>query len=125
MELKSDPDRNDFPELFNALFGDRAPNGPGGRNAPYAKYEEERVVVYDQDIENYRKATREELHNPKVRKYYLDPWGKPYIYRANKGKKFEEWMHNQYGSDIYSMGANGDDDTTNPEAKKNDDIGNW
>jgi prepilin-type N-terminal cleavage/methylation domain-containing protein len=124
MSEKLDPDRNDFPLFFDAIFGDRKPAGPGGRSAPYTKYEESKVAVYDTDTDLYRPATREEIRDKKVKKYLLDPWGNPYQYRCNKGKEFQDYMHNQYGSDIYSWGPNEKDDTIEP-GEKPDDIGNW
>ena len=82
MTLKADPERNDFPLLFNALFGERRPRGPGGRSAPYGAYKEDQVIVYDSDTETYRKAKRNEINNPKVEKFLEDPWGHPYVYRG-------------------------------------------
>src|SRR5687767_13246150 len=93
-ELGTDPDRNDFPILFEALFGERKPRGKGGRNAPYAEFKEDKVAVEDPETESYRKATRSEIRDAKVKKYLLDPWGNPYIYRCNKNvAKKEDWMH--------------------------------
>ena len=123
MELPPDPDRNDFPILFEALFGERKPKGKGGRNAPYAEFKEDKVAVEDPETENYRKATLPERRDAKVRKYLLDPWGNPYIYRCNKNvAKKENWMHKD--ADIYSMGKNEEDDTVN-EVENADDLGNW
>ena len=123
MELTPDPDRNDFPILFEALFGERKPRGKGGRNAPYAEFKEDKVAVEDPETESYRKATRSEMRDPKVRKYLLDPWGNPYIYRCNKNvAKKEDWMHKD--ADIYSMGKNEEDDTVS-EVEDGDDLGNW
>lgn len=117
-------DVNQFPDLYNALFGERRPNGPGGRSAPYMKIEEKKVVVWDNDTDMYVPCTREQLRNPKVPKYLVDPWGNPYIYRANKGRKREDYMHNVQAADVYSVGPNGKDDTAEG-SEDNDDIGNW
>jgi len=123
MELAPDPDRNDFPILFEALFGERKPKGKGGRNAPYAEFKEDKVAVEDPETESYRKATLSERRDAKVKKYLLDPWGNPYIYRCNKNvAKKEDWMHKD--ADIYSMGKNEEDDTVN-EVENADDLGNW
>jgi prepilin-type N-terminal cleavage/methylation domain-containing protein len=123
IELKPDPERNDFHVLYEALFGERKPKGKGGRGAPYAQFKEDKVSVYDADTETYRKATREELRDPKVKKYLMDPWGNPYVYRCNKGSlEKEDWMHKD--ADIYSLGPNEEDDTT-ALSEENDDIGNW
>lgn len=124
MTEKADPERNDFPLFFDAIFGDRRPAGPGGRSAPYTRYEEAKVVVFDPDTELYRVATREEIHDRKTKKFLMDPWGNPYWYRCNKGKEFADHVHNQYGADIYSWGLNEKDDTVEP-GEKSDDIGNW
>ena len=125
MELpKIREDENYFPKLFDALFGDRKPNGPGGRSAPYTKLTEDKVRVYDTDLDDYVKPTREQLKSAKIQKYLADPWGNPYFYRPNKGRKSESYMHNKQGADLFSFGPNGVDDTTT-ESEKSDDIGNW
>ena len=84
MGKKVSGDDNQFPILYECLFGDRRPNGPGGRNAPYMDLDQDKVVVYDDDIEDYRKARRKELRNRKIEKYMLDAWGNPLVYRSNK-----------------------------------------
>ena len=123
MELTPHPDRNDFPILFEALFGEKKPKGKGGRNAPYAEFKEDKVMVEDPETEGNRKATTSERRDPKVKKYIVDPWGNPYVYRCNKNvAKKEDWMHKD--ADIYSLGPNETDDTVN-EAEEGDDIGNW
>ena len=124
IDKKTNPQRNDFPELFNALFGDRKPNGPGGRNAPYMQIKQDQVVVWDEDTESYRKATPSEINKAEDKKYILDAWGQPYVYRCNKGKKREDWMKNAQSADIYSTGPNETDDTIEG-SEKSDDIGNW
>jgi hypothetical protein len=123
MGLPADPERNDFPLLYNALFGERTPHGPGGRNAPYMKIKEDQIAVYDPDTESYRQADRDEVRRDDVEKFLLDPWGNPYVYRCNQGKRMETWMHNR-DFDVYSIGANDEDDTI-LESEKSDDIGNW
>jgi prepilin-type N-terminal cleavage/methylation domain-containing protein len=123
-QLKADPERNDFPHLFNALFGDPKPMGPGGRSAPYGSMREADVRVWDPEREEYRVATRAEIRDKKVDKFLSDPWGNPYIYRCNKGKRAEDWMRNARGADIYSKGPNDTDETMTGE-EKTDDIGNW
>jgi prepilin-type N-terminal cleavage/methylation domain-containing protein len=123
MTEKADPDRNDFPTLFDALLGDPRPHGPGGRSAPYLQIKEDQIAVYDEDLDQYRAAEKEERLSPKVKKYILDSWGQPYVYRCNKGKKRESWMH-RADADIYSIGPNEQDDTA-LESEKSDDIGNW
>jgi prepilin-type N-terminal cleavage/methylation domain-containing protein len=123
-DLEPDPERNDFPLLFNALFGKKRPGGPGGRSAPYTKYDESKVNVWDNDAEDYRPATVEEIRDLKTEKYLMDPLGKVYVYRANKGKTVQNWMRNTESADIYSFGLNGEDDTKE-ENENSDDIGNW
>lgn len=126
MELAPNPNENHFPVLYNALLGEPKPRGPGGRSAPYLTVKDEQIVVWDPDAEMYRQATREEVRDPRREKYILDPWGNPYVYRCNKGKKLESYMHNQT-FDIYSWGRNGEDDTIlgDEDGGKSDDIGNW
>ncbi|MBI4605700.1 MAG: prepilin-type N-terminal cleavage/methylation domain-containing protein [Planctomycetes bacterium] len=121
---KMTADTNLFPKLYDALFGEHRPQGPGGRNAPYMKIKEDKVAVWDRDSETYITASRDQRLNPKVKKYLLDPWGNVYVYRPNKGRKQEAYMHNLYGADIYSLGQNGMDDTAE-ENDESDDIGNW
>jgi len=123
-DKKIDPETNYFPLFFNAIFGERKPKGPGGRSAPYMQIKEEKISVWEPDTETYRKATKAEALDPRKEKYLIDPWGHPYIYRPNKGKRRETWMHNYNSADIYSMGPNEQDDTIT-EAEKSDDIGNW
>lgn len=123
-QKKMTVDDNHFPDLFNALFGDRRPDGPGGRGAPYMGLKEDKVVCADEDTETYVRATREQLNDYKVPKYIADPWGNPYIYRANKGRKREGFMRNKHSADIYSVGPNEIDDTA-AENEDGDDIGNW
>jgi len=121
---KISAETNHFPDLFNALFGERKPNGPGGRNAPYMTMKEEKLVVYNDETEAYERATKEQIDNFRIPKYVADPWGNPYVYRANKGRKKEDFMRNPYGADIYSLGPNGIDDTAEGN-DESDDIGNW
>jgi prepilin-type N-terminal cleavage/methylation domain-containing protein len=122
-DLKPEPDRNDFPLLYEALFGERRPRGKGGRNAPYADFKENRIAVYNPDSNTYRKPTRKEFRDPDVKKYLLDSWKNPYIYRCNRASpRMEPWMHKD--ADIYSLGSNEEDDTVNL-LEAGDDIGNW
>lgn len=109
-----DPRRNDFPVLFEALFGQRRPMGKGGRHAPYAEINEDNIAVED-PTSGYRKATRDEIRDPDVQKYFLDPWRNPYIYRAGKMRS---------DAKIYSVGPNEEDDTMD-NVESGDDIGNW
>ena len=123
MTEKADPERNDFPLLYEALFGERRPRGKGGRNAPYADFKEKQIAVYDADTDTYRKPTRKEFRDPDVKKYVLDPWNNPYIYRCNRSSpRSEPWMHKD--ADVYSLGPNEEDDTANL-LEAGDDIGNW
>jgi prepilin-type N-terminal cleavage/methylation domain-containing protein len=121
---KIDSETNQFPKLYNALFGTPRPNGPGGRSAPYTKIEEKKVCMWDDDSQTYRPSTAEERRDVKASKFLVDPWGNAYVYRANKGRKPEDFMHNEQGADIYSPGPNGIDDTAAGNSE-GDDIGNW
>jgi hypothetical protein len=114
MRLSSDAARNDFPAFFDALFGERKPKGNGGRNAPYIDFKEDRIAVEEECPlpPIYRKATLAEIRDPGVKKYLLDPWGNPYVYRAGTKPK------------IYSLGPNEEDDTVTL-AEESDDLGNW
>ena len=124
MELESDPDRNDFPLLYVALFGEPRPRGKGGRGAPYTNPNEDNTVVWDESLQDYRKPDRRERFDDDVEKLVRDPFGEPYVYRANKGKRMADfpYMHNST-VDIYSKGPDGIDQTALSE--DGDDIGNW
>jgi len=113
--LEPDPRRNDFPLLYEALFGGAKAGGKGGRNAPYAGFGAEKIAVALPGSEGYRTATPAEIREPAIKKYLLDPWGSPYVYRA--GKTLSQ-------AKIYSIGPNEEDDTVSL-VRENDDIGNW
>jgi prepilin-type N-terminal cleavage/methylation domain-containing protein len=128
-DKKPDPERNDFPLLYNVLLGEPSPNGPGGRSAPYLKLNDKKVMVLEVGADDseageaiYRVATKAEREDPRVQKYYLDPWGRPYVYRCNKGKKRAAWMINPDAFDIYSLGPDGVDATLDGEVE--DEIHN-
>jgi predicted O-methyltransferase YrrM len=121
IDREAPPERNDFPRLLNVLLGPPAPAGPGGRSAPYIKLRAEGVVV--KTAQGYCQAAAKDLADPKIEKYYLDPWGNPYVYRANKGKPAQKHMKNPAKADLYSLGPDGVDQTIRGEA--GDDIGNW
>ena len=116
---------NGFPALFDALFGDKPPRGKGGPNAPYMKFKESEVYVYDYDEEKYRPAYPDEIYDQKVEKYLADPWGTPYIYHENKSRAPKSYMHKRNGADIYSCGPDKKDQTIDGEKSDIDDIGNW
>lgn len=119
---KPDPERNDFPELWTALM---QPPPEGGRNYPYLENITKDNIVVQVDEGRYERATREEVEDPSIDKYLLDPWGNPYVYRCNKGLEPEPWMINPRGVDIYSFGPNGVDDTiVGTTGEENDDITN-
>lgn len=124
MELEADGDRNDFSLLYTALFGTPRPKGGGGRNAPYSTVPEDNIWIYDDAIGQYRAAERRERLDDDIEKFLMDPWGEPYVYRANKGKDRAEYefMHNP-DFDLYSVGPDGIDQTQ--EGEDGDDLGNW
>ena len=116
-----DADTNQFPGLYLALLDDPAPGGRGGRNSPYMKMEKDRQAVendnWDEDEPEgeprYKKASKKQISDAKVAKYYFDPFrkGQVYIYRCNKGRKPKGWMLNPRGYDLYSVGPDQVDDT--------------
>jgi hypothetical protein len=128
-DLEAGSRANHCPLLFNALFGESAPAGPGGRSAPYTRVDETRISVpgrLDGSLAEFVRATREEIRDPQVEKYLLDPWGNPYVYRANQGRAPQPWMKNSATADIYSRGPDGVDDTAAGASQEaSDDIGNW
>lgn len=116
--LKSDPERNDFPKLYAALM-EKPP--VGGRSSPYLELRKEKIMVMDDGVPV--PATAEDLKDPKIEKYYLDPWDKPYVYRCNQGLREEPWMVRPRSYDFYSRGPNGKDDTAEEAPEdENDDI---
>lgn len=65
-------------------------------------------------LENLRtrpSAGAENWRGPYLKKKPIDPWGKPYIYRA-------PGMHNPDSYDLYSSGKDAQPDTA-------DDVANW
>ena len=124
--VKVDPDDNAFPELFEALMGEKRPKGGGRRSAPYVEAKEKDIYVEDEETGEYRAPTYEERWDKNVSKIILDPWGNPFWYRANMGRERAEWMRRPLKADIWSMGT--DKLNSNiPSAfeDKSDDIGNW
>ncbi|MBN1441165.1 MAG: prepilin-type N-terminal cleavage/methylation domain-containing protein [Planctomycetes bacterium] len=123
---KSDPERNDFPILYNALMDvPKSEGGLGGRGSPYLDKVEEKIIAVEMDDGTYQTALRDQRNDRKIAKYFLDPWGNPFIYRCNKGLKQLDYMKNR-NFDIYSKGPNEQDDTiVGLEGDENDDIGNW
>jgi len=120
-------EENAFPALFEALFGERPPKGKGGPSAPYGEVKEDDVVVRDDDAadeDSYRKATNEEFFDPRIPKYMIDPWGKPFVYHENKSRARKPYMHGR-NFDIYSTGPDKTDQTVEGEKENIDDIGGW
>jgi prepilin-type N-terminal cleavage/methylation domain-containing protein len=120
-------EENAFPALFEALFGEKPPKGKGGPSAPYGEFKEDDVAVLDdsgEDNDSYRKATPDEIYDPKIPKYLIDPWGKPYVYHENKSRARKEYMHGR-NFDIYSRGPDKTDQTVDGEKENIDDIGVW
>ncbi|MEM7230871.1 MAG: prepilin-type N-terminal cleavage/methylation domain-containing protein [Planctomycetota bacterium] len=119
---KPDPEANMFPKLWTALMADPP---KGGRNAPYLEnVAKDKIVVEDEESEEgYRPASQEEIDDVETEKFLLDPWGKPYVYRCNRGFKKQGWMRDKK-FDLYSLGENGNDDTTDPptDDDENDDV---
>ncbi|HIA27360.1 MAG TPA: prepilin-type N-terminal cleavage/methylation domain-containing protein [Planctomycetes bacterium] len=131
---------NSFPDVYEALCGRRPPAGRGGRNAPYVELKLDKVVVEDEDgdllainsdndvIGAFRKADREEQRDPDTEKFYIDPWGYPYIYRENGSKRRkEDWMIKESSFDLWSIGPDGINSACEgPDFdEESDDIGNW
>lgn len=122
--LPSDPERNDFPLLFDALMDAPRPRGKGGRSAPYLdRIAWEKIVVENESGGGYRQATRKERYDSSIRRYIADSWGQPYIYRCNVGLPRQDYMIDPDGVDVYSIGPDGVNDTIlGHEGEQNDDI---
>ena len=133
-EPRIDEDTNQFPLLFNAVYGERMPRGPGGRSSPYLELKKDRIVVFNDDFDDefgdegdrYRVAKQSEIENHRIDKFYLDPFRQPYIYRCNKGRKVKSWMRNPRTFDLYSIGPDGEDQMIlgEDEVEGSDDIYN-
>jgi len=117
-------EQNQFPELYEAICGARAPSGRGGRSSPYVNLPSERLAVWDDGLGAYRQATRGEIRDPETPKLLLDPFQNPYVYRLNRGRPPKPHAMNPAGADLYSLGLNEVDDTV-AQAEGSDDIGNW
>jgi prepilin-type N-terminal cleavage/methylation domain-containing protein len=116
---------NAFPALYEALFGLKPPQGKGGPSAPYGEVKEADVAVVDEeDPDRFRKAVSDEIYDHRVKKYLLDPWGEPFVYRENKTRPRRPWMHGR-NYDIYSKGPDRIDQTIEGERDGIDDIGSW
>lgn len=115
---------NAFPALFAALFEDKPPKGRGGPSAPYMKFKEDDVLIWDKNDERFRKADVDEIYDPKLDKYLSDPWGEPYIYHENKSRARKSYMHDSH-ADVYSKGPDRVDQTGDGEKSDNDDVGSW
>ena len=115
-------DENAMPALYEALFGDKPPKGGGGPSAPYMELKEDQVAVEDDSESGYRKAERDELNDPKVKKYIIDGFGYPMIYRETQSRARKKFMHMKT-YDLYSKGPDHIDQTI--EGEEGDDIGNW
>ena len=134
-QIEADPDKNAFPDLFEALLGQKPPDGRGGKGSPYVEYKRENVCVLDpaaaeEDEDNdgspYVEADPADLNDPDVPKYLLDPFGNPYVYRENKSKRPKEsYMINPAKYDLWSVGINGKNESADGYEKGVDDIGNW
>ncbi len=124
-------DFNAFPELYENLCGEKpSDGGRGGKNSPYAELKAESICVEDDsEITGYAVASTDELYNPDIEKFYIDPWGQPYVYRENDSKKREDWMVKPNSFDLWSVGPDGKNDACygRDEIQKEscDDIGNW
>lgn len=107
--------------VYEALCGKRkVDGGGGGPNAPYYDFRDKEVGV-EVSPGVFKGATLDELEDPEVKKYILDPWGMPFQYRENDSaaEKTPE-MHNRHEFDMYSFGPNRKDDEGEP-----DDVTNW
>lgn len=131
---ESDEYFNAFPDLFEAILGQpRSKGGKGGRGAPYwEEYKVENIAVLvdeDDPTAGHREADREEATDPSVRKFYLDGFGRAYIYRENKSKKAQKWMWKPGSYDLWSVGANGKNESMWADDQaamdESDDIGSW
>lgn len=122
---------NAFPVLYESLNGQRPPEGKAGKNAPYIdNLRTEMIAIVDLEFdEEYIRPGREDLFDPQVDKYYLDPWLQPFRYRENDSKKRKEmWMIKRAGFDLWSIGPDGENSACfglPEEGEEYDDIGNW
>jgi len=115
------PFTNSLPKILAVLIGD-------GARTPYLEVSESKIFVEKEGVEKgFRQANQQEMYDPKVNKYILDPWGESFIARENRSKtKKEPWMKKPHFIDIYSKGPNREDETAQGKAAgESDDVGNW
>ncbi len=117
--------KNSFPHLFEALLGERAPRGRGGRNAPYLDIALKDIAVWDEEDQEFRRASLEERFDAEVPKFVLDPWGSPYWYRETRSRSPDSCLIRNRGSaDIWSVGPDRENQTL-AGVEDSDDLGNW
>jgi prepilin-type N-terminal cleavage/methylation domain-containing protein len=121
---------NAFPTLYESLNGEKPPKGRGGKNSPYLELKAEKLVVAGDTgvADDWREAGMEEVEDPDIEKYYLDPWGLPYIYRENESKSKKQrrdWMINPKSFDFWSQGPDNKNNACYGREDAGDDLGNW
>ena len=120
-----DPEMNAFPALYEALLGDPEESDKAGRSAPYLEVKEKDIGVRDEDTESYRQADLDEIRDPRVEKFILDPWNEPYFYRENKSKGKDWPGRRRHKFDLWSTGPDRENQTLDEDEEKSDDLGNW
>ncbi|MFQ5653603.1 MAG: type II secretion system protein [Planctomycetota bacterium] len=97
---------NAFPSLYEAVCGEKPPDGGGGPHAPYAELKHDRISIEDPDSDtDFTMATSDERYDRDIPKYYLDPWDIPYFYRENHDKRRKRpWMIHRHSYDLWSAG---------------------
>ena len=123
-----DPDNDGlFQEHYGFWTGDNGGEGPkAGKNAPYAEFKAESLMVEDEDAAlGYSRATNDDVYDPEIEKFYIDPWGHPYVYRENASKKRRDWMIKPKSFDVWSIGPNEINEACYGQDETGDDVGNW
>jgi len=112
-----------FPALFEALAGEKPPRGKGGPNAPYVPIHRDEALVFDEADGACRRATTDEIDEPRAAKLAGDPFGNPSVYRDSRSRPRRPAMERPHKADLRSLGPDGVDPTAVGEER--DDIGNW
>ena len=103
--------QDEFPALFEALFGERAPKGKGGPNAPYMYFKKSQVLVQDGVSRDFRLADPNEIRDEKIGKFLADPWGRPLVYHVIPHRRGEPDGKASKVAILYSLGPDGIDET--------------
>lgn len=83
------------------------------------------IAVWDEEDQEFRRASLEERFDAEVAKFVLDPWGSPYWYRETRSRSPDSCLiRNRSSADIWSVGPDRENQTL-AGVEDSDDLGNW